>query len=340
MKKYFSLAMACIAVFLCSCKKEDLSSPIINSATSSGTFAEAAITFKPSQMVNYGALIGAPDPASTMSFQLSVANKIGISCLRVRVVVPSNNKVTILNQGYKILLNFNTSEYKGTPVPFASDLNKYQSDLKKILSGFTTMPAVAVIENEESNLSYYSGTAQDYIKQLSAAIPVMHANGIKVANGGITSTGLNYLVYKDFINRGKVDSATDFQQRTHLAVNNAQTLNRGAFIDALLQAYTNMDLDYVNFHWKGTSPDTQALSSVINYLKKRTGKPIISNELGQFDTDPNTLLSLVQLCTNRSFPYIVWISPDENAGNKDTPLQHSDGALTATGIAFKNYLQN
>jgi hypothetical protein len=340
MKKYFSLTVASIALFLCSCKKEDLNGPILNSATSPGTSAEAATTFKPSQMVNYGALIGAPDPASTMSFQLSVANKIGISSLRIRVIVPSNNKVPILNQGYKILLNFNNSEYKSKPVPFASDLTKYQSDLKKLLSGFTTMPAVAVIENEESNLSYYSGTAQEYIKLLSTAIPVMHANGIKVANGGLTSTGLNYLVYQDFMNRGKVDSATAFQQRTHLAVKNAQTQNRGAFIDALLQAYTNMDLDYVNFHWKGTSPDTQDLSAVINYLKKRTGKPIISNELGQFDTDPNTLLSLVQLCTDKGFPYIVWFSPDENAGNKDIPLQHSDQSLTATGLAFKNYLHN
>jgi hypothetical protein len=341
MKNYFSLAVACIAVFLCSCKKEDLNDgTIINSPTSSGTSAAAATIFKPNKMVNYGALISAPSTANTMNFQLSVANKIGISCLRVRVIVPSTNKVPILNQGYKILLNFNKSDYTGTPLPFVSDLTKYQSDLKKVLSGFTSLPAVAVIENEESNLLYYSGTAQEYIKQLSAAIPVMHAYGIKVANGGITSTGLNYLVYQDFINRGKVDSAKDFQQRTHLAVNNAQTLNRGAFIDALLQAYTKMDLDYVNFHWKGTSPDIQALNAVINYLKKRTGKTIINNELGQFDTDPNTLLSLVQLCTDKGFPYIIWYSPDENAGKKDTPLQHSDQSLTTTGIAFKNYLQN
>ncbi len=340
MKKYFSLAVACIAVFFCSCKKEDLNGPIINSTTSSGTSAEAATIFKPSQMVNYGALIGAPDTANTLNFQLSVAGKIGISCLRVRVLVPGNNKVPILNQGYKILLNFNNSDYKGTPLPFASDLTKYKSDLKKVLSGFTTMPAVAVIENEESNLLYFSGTAQQYINQLSAAITVLHSYGIKVANGGITSTGLNYLVYQDFMNRGKVDSAKDFQQRTHLAVNNAQTQNRGAFIDALLQAYTNLNLDYVNFHWKGSSPDTQALSAVINYLKKRTGKTIISNELGQFDTDPNTLLSLMQLCTDKGFPYVIWYSPDENAGKKDTPLQHRDQSLTATGLALKNYLQN
>ena len=60
------------------------------------------------------------------------------------------------------------------------------------------MPKIAVIENEESNKKYYNGTPADYINQLKAAISVMHSHGIPVTNGGITSTGLKYLVWQDY----------------------------------------------------------------------------------------------------------------------------------------------
>jgi len=339
MRNNLALLVACIVMFFCSCNKENVNNIIPNNTSSNNLYGAEALTLKPSNMVNYGALIGTPTTIGSMNFQVNVANQVGISCIRSRVNVPSTGKVSILDQGYKILLNFN-SDYEGTPLPFVSDITKYQLDLKNIVAGFTNKPVVAVIENEESNLLFYSGTAQDYIRQLSAAVTVMHSYGIKVANGGITSTGLNYLVYQDFMSQGKVDSAKDFQTRVHLNLKSLQAQDRGAFIDALLQAYTQMDLDYVNFHWKGTSPDTQALNEVINYLKKRTGKAIISNELGQFDTDPNTLLAHVQLCTDRGFPYIIWYSPDENAGKREMPLQHSDQSLTTNGVAYKNYLRN
>lgn len=342
MIKYLSLTAVFAALLFCSCTKEDQGVAITSSTNLSAILLpKASTTFKASSTVkvNYGALIGTPDQANSLNFQLNVANEVGVSCLRSRTLVPGNGKVPILNHQYQILLNFN-GNYQGTPLPFVSDITKYQSDLRKILSGFTTMPVVAVIENEESNTLFYSGAPQEYISQLTAAITVMHAYGIKVANGGITSTGLNYLVYQDFMSQGKVDSAKDFQQRTKLAIKSAKTQDRGAFVNALLEAYTQMDLDYVNFHWKATSPDTQALYEVISYLKKRTGKAVISNELGQFDTDPNTLTSHVQMCTDRGFPYIIWYSPDEHAGKKGTPLQHSDQSLTNTGIAYKNYLQN
>ena len=339
MNYYFSLFVASIAMFFFSCSKEDVNGTITNRATSYTSAKAEATIFQSDKMVNYGALIDAPSTTGSLDFQINVANSVGISCLRSRTLVPGNGKIPILNKGYNILLNFN-SDNKVTPAPFVSDLTMYQSNLKSILSGLTTMPVVAVIENEESNAKYFSGTPQEYIRQLSTAITVMHSYGIKVANGGITNLGLNYLVYQDFMSQGKVDSAKDFQQRTHLSLKSLQTQDRGAFVDALLQAYTQMDLDYVNFHWKGTSPDTIALGEVINYLKKRTGKAVITNELGQFDTDPNTLLSHIQICADKGFPYIIWYSPDENSGKKEAPLQHSDQSLTINGVTYKNYLQN
>jgi len=346
MKKYYSLAVACIALFLSSCQKEDLNGTITNSATSTDASFKAAATLNlaSSTSVNYGALIGFPSAKNSTAFRLNVADQLGISCLRDRVLVPSTTICPLVKSKYQVLLNFNRGGYaSGTPMKFFTDLTQYAKDLTSMLALYTTnKPAVAVIENEESNSLYYSGSAQEYINQLSTAVTVMHANGIKVTNGGIGTAngGLSYLIYQDFVRQGKTDSAQHFKDLTKVSLQYPPTIAKAAVVDSLLQAYTQMDLDYVNFHWKGTSPDAYALSCVINYLKKRTSKPVISNELGQFDTDPNTLLTMMQQCTNNQFPYVIWYSPDEKAGDKDMPLQHSTGQLTPNGVSYKNYILN
>ena len=342
MKNYYLLAVVCITLLFCSCQKEELNGRVPNNFGSNegaASSAQDALLLPQTKDVQYGALINAPSPKGSLGFQVNVASQLGISCLRARVIVSDPGDVPILNTGYKVLLNFN-SDYEGTSLPFVSNLAQYQTDLKNIVSGFSVMPVVAVIENEEANTLYHNGTAMEYISQLNAAINVMHAYGIKVANGGITDVGLEYLVYQDFISQGKYDSAEQFRKLTHVAPKNPKTQSRGAFVDTLLEAYAQMNLDYVNFHWKGTSPDTQALTEVIAYLKKRTGKPIINNELGQFDKDPNTLTTHIQKCTDEGFPYIVWYSPDENAGKKDAPLQHPDASLTPSGIAYQHFSKN
>ncbi len=346
MKKYYSLAVACIALFLTSCQKEDLNGAITNSTSSTAASSTADLSLSSivsSDSVSYGALIGAPKTASNgITFQFNIADQLGISCMRGRVIVPSTVACPLVKSKYQILLNFNRGDYaSGTPMKFFTDLTQYAKDLTTSLAVYTiNKPKVAVIENEESNKAYYSGSARDYINQLSTAITIMHANGIKVANGGITDQGLNYLVYQDFISQGKTDSAVQFKSLTKVSLQYAPTLDRAAFVDTLLQAYTQMDLDYVNFHWKGTSPNMYVFQCLINYLKKRTGKPVISNELGQFDTDPNTLISMMQLCTANKFPYAIWYSPDENAGKKEMPLQHSTGQLTNNGVTYKNFILN
>src|SRR5690349_2104143 len=109
MIKYLSLPVACIAMLFCSCKKEDLNAAINNGTIfPNGSPKAEATTLKPNKMVNYGALIDAPSTIGSLNFQLNVADEVGISCLRSRTLVPGNGNVPILNQTYKILLNFNS----------------------------------------------------------------------------------------------------------------------------------------------------------------------------------------------------------------------------------------
>ena len=340
MKHFCFLAVVCVAIFLGSCKKENLSNTVLNSTSAESLSTEALAARTPK--TRYGADIGSPPGTNDFNFQMNVAGQLGVSCLRAAVTAPSSklgsNLVPELNTQYKVLLNFSSPGKGKKTIPFRTDTKQYKKDLNDVLNTFKVMPVVAVIENEESNLAFYNGSAKEYITQLKAAIGVMHNRGISVANGGITSTGLCYLVYKDFLAQRKFDSAALFKQQTLIEPDSAKTINRGMFIDTLLTNYANINLNFVNFHWKATSPDTLSLHQVINYLKKRTGKKIISNELGQLDYDTNTLLRHVQMCTNQFFPYIIWYSPDQDAGKRGTPLQYPDGTLTPTGIAYQSYL--
>ncbi len=133
-------------------------------------------------------------------FTMNVAGDLGISCIRDKAPVPSAKKVKTLTSGYTILLNFTTNGIM--PMKFRTDISTYKNDLRSTINSLSAMPKVAVIENEESNQKYYKGTALEYINQLKAAIEVMHSYNIPVANGGITSVGLKYLVYQDYMSRG------------------------------------------------------------------------------------------------------------------------------------------
>lgn len=341
---WLGIALLLVATLATSCQKEDqFTNAILNSGQPAGASANALLLKPyglPGKATQYGALICPPDgSAGWLAFQQNVAGQLGISCLRGSTQVPGNgNPPNLLTSGYNVLFNFNTSDNANGPSPFVSNIRKYKQDLKNIIALCAVKPVVAVIENEESNRYYYSGTAQEYIRQLNAAIGVMHNNGIKVTNGGITSQGLNYLVYQDFMNQGKTDSASYFKSLTRIAVKDPATQERGAFIDELLTNYYTMKIDYINFHWKGESPNTEALRMAINYLKKRSNKPIITNEIGQFDTDSNTLLAMMKLCTDQAFPYILWYSPSMVQNKKATPLQYDDAVLTNTGVAYQGYL--
>src|ERR1700749_1719992 len=99
MTKYLTLIVAGVAICFCGCQKEDVNGTMTNSTTSSGVTSNATTTFQPSKVVNYGALIGTPSTTTNVvNYQISVANMLGISCIRARVVVPGSSKLIILNQ--------------------------------------------------------------------------------------------------------------------------------------------------------------------------------------------------------------------------------------------------
>jgi hypothetical protein len=242
-------------------------------------------------------------------------------------------------KGLKLLLNINiqTGAQNGTKL-FADDLLQYQEDVNTAIDVLDVTPEVAIIENEESNSTYYNterggylGSAKAYMAQLLAAVNVLHPRGIKVTNGGITMTPLLWL----YAHSLSTDSCEAVMHRNHLPAVAPRSVD---FVDTVIRRLPATSVDYVNFHWyHRAGDDLNDLIGAINYLRERTGKTVISNEMGQFDNDPQTTRNLVQLTLKEKLPYVVFYSDSDT--DRSFPFNDSSGALTIIGEAYRKVLK-
>ncbi len=193
---------------LCSCQAQQRTTGLNKQKQPSTTNAPVANTGP----TRFGVLIKPPAAikGNGMNFKLSVARKLGLNCLRDAINLDNPKDKPIYNSGFNVVLNVNYSSLANkSQSPFATDTTQYKSRLQYQLSLMMNKPVLLVIENEENNQHFHSGTAQDYLNQLQAAATVAHANGIPVTNGGITYPAMLYLVYLDYLERGKKAEAND-----------------------------------------------------------------------------------------------------------------------------------
>ncbi len=306
--------------------------------------------------------------------EIKTAEGLGVQYLRTHVILSAYNGTIdgyddMVRAGFKIILNVNFGEVNqgGTkvPVPFPTDLASYRSKLNSLLDKYH--PALLVVENEETNDEYHSGPPQDYINELKMAINVAHAHGIKVTNGALTTKSLVLLVYQDYINRGMTAQANDFANRAigGNIVSDLPDLSRHAPLkkkeemgQEFVNAYKSLDLDYVNFHWyepvmervagarKFTQPsnpdnvDLRALEEVVEYLKRTTGKPVITNEIGELNPSPTIVTTMLQKLYDMKLPIVVWYSGDHTEVGKSVSLHDvATGDLKPNGLAFADFIK-
>ncbi|MEP6512522.1 MAG: hypothetical protein ABJA79_01540 [Parafilimonas sp.] len=265
---------------------------------------------------------------------------------------------TLQNAGYKIILNVAYLPQGAGPQPFPTNLEEYKRTLNDILS--TYKPEVVVIENEEYNPTYHTGTAQQYINELKVAIEVAHSIGLKVTNGGLTARVMTMMVWKDYRDRGLKAEADNFARRTMspdlLAdlpelTKHKSIANGVRQFNDLLEAYKNLDIDYINFHWyepigqrtnanarTAAHIDTKALGEAIEYIQRKTGKPVITNEIGQFNQSPDIVKDILEKCVELKLPYIIWYSGDGGEG-KAVALTNLDGSMRENGRVFADFVK-
>src|SRR4051794_4531164 len=136
-------------------------------------------------------------------------------------------------------------------------MNGYKNALQKVLDKYASKIEVAVIENEPTTDQFHKGSMEDYITELKNAVSVCKQYGVKVTDGGIHIA--NVLLVKN----GKVNANKNTSE-----------------VAKLIDAYKDIDLDYVNVHTQGTGSNypLSDFTDCADYLRNRTGHPVMSNE--------------------------------------------------------------
>lgn len=298
-------------------------------------------------------------------------NTFKVPYTRVSIAIPNWSGTLVSfeqysNAGLKILLNVSskiTSESE-PPGPFITDMVYYSQKLNEILNKYK--PEVLVVENEETNEGYYTGTAQEYINLLTVAIDVAHQKGVKVTNGGFPTRMATLLCWDYYNSTGQISKANsyalrafpssisgDIQGYINSNINAQQQLAKGK---TLLNTYKNMNLDYINFHWyeivsqreiSAQSPelpnintaDMTAFEETVTFFKSFSGKQPITNEIGQINKKGGIVTDVLNKCFDLKLPYVVWYSGDGGVG-KATALHNGDGTLRENGTSFKSFIDN
>jgi hypothetical protein len=304
--------------------------------------------------------------------QVKIARDLGVHYIRARIDIqgwdgsePSYNAYA--SAGFKVLLNVNygvprNAAGEHAPVPFPTDMNAYSKTLNSVLDKYK--PEVVVIENEEDNPNYHQGSADDYINELKTGIQVAHSKGLKVTNGGITVREICLIIYDDLVQSGQKDKAMEFARKA-FPQNFANRLGNGGdltrnpqigrqveFGRKIIAAYKNLDLDYVNFHWyepvqaRGKNIDKSSVSFdpatfeyVVNYLREKTGKPVMTNEFGVLEPSADLVRNLLKAARDANLSYAIFYSADGGEG-KAVALQNASGDLRENGHAFKDFVKD
>lgn len=333
-------------------------SPDINRETNGNT-----ATIQQTGSTHFGVIVNKTDGSSIgPPGQAKIAKALGLHYIRSRISMEkwngSDDGMDVFkSEGLHVVLNINYVTASGAPVPFPTDLESYKQKLSSILTKY--QPALVTIENEEDNKGYHSGTAEDYINELKVGIEVAHSKGLKVTNGGITSPMMVLLVYDDLVSSGRKDDAYKFASkafpdarlaRLNELANKPYVEQKLAEGKKLINAYKSLNLDYVNFHWylplrgiKGAEIakkiDPILITYVADYIKRKTGKPAITTEIGQLDPSPAIVSNTLKTCFDLKMPYVIWYSGDGGEG-KAVALQNAQGDLRENGQAFKTFIQN
>lgn len=361
MRKKRLLLVLAIAVTGLACKKSTL---VTQSETAgSGNLQTASTTTN-----FFGAIINTVGGHTFTGAEKTALIKDSLKCAFARmniVVTGFSGSASQYDQfttaGLKVILNVSNDPTGGTH-PFTTDTAAFKLKLDSVLDVYH--PEVLVIENEETTTNYHSGPITDYFNELKAAINVAHAHGVKVTNGGIVARAMTLLTWKAYIDSGLVNKASSYALRAFPAdklINGKPDTNVTGYKTLLdkgvqmIAMYKSLPLDYVNFHWYepiymlGNASEqhgldtvshinTQALGETIRSLRNKTGKAVLTNEIGQYNMQPGITTDVMDKLRTMNMPYAVWYSGDGGTGSA-VALQNANSSLRVTGTAFRNYIQ-
>jgi hypothetical protein len=234
------------------------------------------------------------------------------------------------------------------PPDTIEEVATWRRQVATILDGIPK-PVVVQVENEENSTAFFQGEMSDYVNQLNATVEAAHPRGIRVTNGGITSSPTALLTWQDYKRRGLDAKADDFAVRVFsdqprilralraepfVGLPSASLQAAWDRAKQLIPAYRQSGMDYVNFHWY--EDDSKALREAVEYLRRATGKAVVTTEIGQHNTEPAVVAGhLTTVVEQLRLPVVLWFDAD---GIPAMGLHDAPGELRANGTIFKYYV--
>jgi hypothetical protein len=211
--------------------------------------------------------------------------------------------------------------------PTGAGLNLWADTLSYNLRRMNQRPDFIHFENEEANTLYHKGTVYDYINLLQRGIDTAHKYGIAVGNGGTIQNIVAYIRYV-YQQEGKTDSANLIRDSAHLPQNpNAYGLAVIDWNKVFIPWVAQSNLDFIDLHWyeyfnnniRDRTTTSKLLPIVINFLQSRTGKPVISTEIGTRGDNQPMFNEMMNECKNAGMNRMIYFS-----GNGPAATDHAD----------------
>jgi hypothetical protein len=86
-------------------------------------------------------------------------------------------------------------------------------------------------------------------------------------------------------------------------------------------AFRSRRMDYVNLHWY--FDDDRSLRQSVRYLRRATGKSVITTEVGQHNVEPAVVSGHLRTLVKRlRLPFVIWFDADGTPalGLHDAPV--------------------
>lgn len=320
----------------------------------------------------HGAMIfGLPD---ALIEKAAVLNSLGLHTVRESILVTGwpNNQARCAfwqNNAFENVININYLPQQTETSTFCppDSLQSYEKKVGEILDKYSNIQ-IAVCENEEANRTYRNlklTSIHNYLKQIQAFKRAANARNILVTNGGFTTDMLKALTYRwlltlspDVIEAKGLLSGKEFLDSCFLGIQKKQVVNKNngyyeeriAEASWLIDEYNRIAIDRINIHlyfplaYRGSGISAEGITTavglkeIIAFMRSRTSIPIISNEVGSVNTNPETITNMLHAFNQEGLDYVIYWS-----GNDDNPfgaksIHNSDGTLNNAGIAFKNFI--
>ncbi len=290
-------------------------------------------------------------PVNSISIpkRIEIARELGVSFYRPNDIQPVNLNCpecdAAKNAGLKLILTVRNGEGARTQATPPKDKQAYKNFISEVLDRYK--PYLLVVENEQNSSLFYNGTAEEYLEELKLACEVAHLKGFKCADGGIVNSLVIMLVANEYEKQGKPKMA-DLYLKKALDPENYRKIvsskntsiykNQIETGTKLLEGYKKAGADYANFHWYSSS--SEAFEEAVLFLRKKTGLPLITNEMGQQKSDdPTVVTSLMEKVVKLDLPIAVWFSADIPIFGQARGLVDANGNLKENGLAFKKFIE-